>query len=82
MPANHTALSVYNGIKVTITQAPGDRPAVVTVAVKQREDHWDDWNLLYPAIRVPLRDIKGHRDVLRTIVDVVEELIRVDDEYA
>lgn len=75
--------SFYRGIKVTLTQAPGDRPCVVTVATKRADRPWDEWDLLFPAVRVPVPDsgIRGYTDILRLLVSAVEELIAADQRY-
>lgn len=76
------AQSVYRGIRLTVTQPPDpDSPCIVTLAVKELYKPWDDWSLLYPAIRVPVRDIASHEDVLRAVARTIEALIDADRKY-
>lgn len=72
--------SMYRGIRVTLTQAPGDRPSILTLSVKHVGRQWDEWNLLFPAIRVPARELTGYRDVLVVMVQAVEALLAAEEE--
>jgi hypothetical protein len=49
-----TNMSRYRGLRVQITQAPGMDSCLVTVAVKGLSAHWDEWSLVFPALRVDL----------------------------
>jgi hypothetical protein len=82
-PNQRPARSLYRGIRVSITQRDLETPCLVTLATKQLNAPWDQWDLLFPAIRVPVdpRDSDGYQGILRTVVRAVEELIRVDSEY-
>lgn len=77
------ARSYYRGLRLNITQSPGDRPCIVTLATKPLDKAWDDWSLLFPAIRVPVPEggISGYQDILRLCVTVIEELLEVDRRY-
>lgn len=67
--------STYKGLRVTVVQAPGDRPAILTVAVKPEAAGWDEWHLLFPALRVPHRELVSSGDVLALLAEVVEDLL-------
>jgi len=77
-PAGPPARSTYKGIRVTLTQTPGDRPAILTLAVKGETARWDEWNLLFPAIRVPHRPLSDYRDVLAVVCSAVETLLAAE----
>lgn len=85
MARNRTkpAQSYYRGIRVSITQSDLERPCLVTVATKHLDKHWDEWDLLFPAIRVPIP--VGVPDdytfILRLVADAVEALIAADKQY-
>lgn len=74
------ARSTYRGLRVTITQPPGDRPLVLTLSAKGEGSRWDEWNLLFPAIRVPTREILDYRDVLTVVIQAVEALLLAEEE--
>lgn len=48
--------SLYRGFRVTLTEVPGSDACIVTLATKNLQDRWDEWSLLFPALRVPLTD--------------------------
>lgn len=74
--------SYYAGIRVTLTQPPDpDSPCIVTVSTKQTYQPWDQWDLLFPAIRVPVGPVNGYTDVLRTLCATIESLLEADREY-
>lgn len=75
------AKSLYTGLRLTVTQQDPSRPCVVTLSTKQRESLWDDWNLLFPAIRVEVQPLNGYDDVLRAVVATVEALLSADRLY-
>lgn len=82
-PAERPARSLYRGLRVSIVQRDLDTPCLVTLATKRLDAPWDQWDLLFPAIRVAVdpRDSDGYQGILRTVVRAVEELIRVDSQY-
>lgn len=76
------ARSNYLGLRITVTQLPEQPTALVNLSTKAAHGRWDDWSLLYPSLRVPLREVRDHRDILRVIVDAVQDLIDLDTENA
>lgn len=77
------ARSIYRGIRVGITQRDLDGPCLVTLSTKQLDQPWDEWDLLFPAIRVPIPDegVGGYQDILKVAVSAVQALIRADQQY-
>lgn len=73
------ARSLYRGLRMTLTQAPGDSPSVLTLSVKHESGRWDEWNLLFPAIRVAHQPLEGYRDVLTVAVRAVEALLEAEE---
>lgn len=61
------AASNYRGLKVTVTQVPEREHCLVTVSTKEILKPWDDWSLLFPAIRVPSRELNGVDEVLELV---------------
>lgn len=67
--------SAYSGLRLTVTQAPGDDVMWLSVTVKRPADGWDAYSLLFPAQRVPVRRLDGYRDVLSVVAEVAEHLL-------
>ena len=73
------AESRYRAVRLTVTAHPQGGPAIVTVAVKQPTGRWDDWHLLFPAIRCPL-GAPGHAlEVLETAQEALAAVYRAYD---
>lgn len=68
-------MSTYKGLRLTVVQAPDERPMVLTVAVKRESAGWDEWGLLFPALRVPHRPMDSSGDVLALVAEIVEQLL-------
>lgn len=85
MPSNASqpARSHYRGIRVTINQTGPEKPCLVTVSTKQLDRSWDQWDLLFPAIRVPVapEGIDGYVGILRLIQSAFAALIEADQRY-
>lgn len=79
--ATPKAKSYYRGLRVTLTQSPDSRVCLVGVSTKAAEAPWEDWNLLFPAIRVPAREVNGYESVLRLLVDTIEGLLLADKKF-
>lgn len=77
------ARSHYRGLRLSVTQAPGDRPCIVTLATKAADRPWDDWSLLFPAIRVPMppQGINSYEGILEVVVAAVQAVLRADRDY-
>lgn len=71
-----TAQSLYRGLRVTVTQLPDDGACLVSVATKAEKARWDEWNLLYPAIRIEARTFDSHEAVLEALQTVIGDLLR------
>lgn len=81
-PEAPKAQSIYRGVRLTITQPPdGDQPCIVTLAVKQTYQPWDQWDLIFPAIRVPVGPLEGYSDVLKAVGRVLEGVLESDRQY-
>ena len=78
-----TAGSYYRGLRLTINQAPGDKPCIVTLSTKPLDRAWDEWSLLFPAIRVPVPvgGIDGYQAILRLAADTIESLLEAERHY-
>jgi len=70
-----TARSLYRGLRVTVTQLPADGACLVMVATKPERGHWDEWNLIYPAIRLEPRVFDSHEAVLEALQAVIGRLL-------
>lgn len=69
------AQSLYAGLRVTVTRSPvQDGPLWVTVAIKQVTGRWDEWSLLFPAVKVrgPDASIDGWLEVLEYVIQELE----------
>lgn len=77
------ARSVYRGIKVCITQTDLETPCLVSISTKHLNKPWDDWSLVFPAIRVPIPESPAgsYQDILSLVAASVQALIRADAEY-
>lgn len=77
------ARSCYRGIRVTINQTGLDKPCLVSLSTKQLDRAWDEWDLLFPAIRVPIPEggIDGYTGILRLIGAAFEALLEADQRY-
>lgn len=73
------AKSLYKGLRITLTQAPGDSPSILCVSVKHPAGRWDEWNLLFPALRVPHRELDGYGAVLALLAETVETLLEAEE---
>jgi len=69
------AQSRYRGLRLTVTQLPNDGALLVGVAVKAERAHWDDWNLLYPAVRLEPQALDSHMAVLECLQGVIQHLL-------
>lgn len=70
-----TAHSLYRGLRVTITQLPDGGATLVTVAAKSHSARWDEWSLLYPAIRMGELRVDSHLGALEAIQSAVQQLL-------
>ena len=77
------ARSCYRGIRVTITQTGTDTPCLVSVSTKQLDEAWDQWDLLFPAIRVPIPPdgVNGYLGILSLVGSAFEALMEADERY-
>lgn len=75
------ARSNYRGLKVTLTQKPDGGVCLVSVSTKAAEAGWEDWNLLFPALRIQARPVSGYADVLRLLCDTLQGLLDADIEH-
>lgn len=73
---SRTAHSLYRGLRVTLTQLPGGGATLVTVASKGERDRWDEWSLLYPAVRMGAVELDSADAALEAIGAAVTELLR------
>lgn len=70
------AKSNYAGVRLTVTQPPDQgAPCIVTLATKQTHQPWDQWDLLFPALRMPVRDIDSYVGILEAVRGVLQALI-------
>lgn len=67
--------STYRGLRLTVTHTPEDGPSFLTLAVKSEVGGWNEWSLLFPAVRVPHRPLQDHRDVLALAAECLEGLL-------
>lgn len=74
------ARSLYRGLRLTVTQPPDQGPSVLTLAVKHPAGKWDEWNLLFPALRIPHRELDGYEAVLRLVAETVATLLTAEEE--
>lgn len=70
-----TAHSLYRGLRVTITQLPDGGATLVTVAAKGPRQRWDEWSLLYPAVRMGALEVHSHMEALEAIQTAVGQLL-------
>lgn len=66
------ARSAYRGFRVTLTEVPGADHCFVTLATKNAQQHWDEWTMLFPALRMPLTDSVARA----SLADMLEVAIR------
>jgi len=72
-PQPRAAASLYRGIRVTLVQAPLTHTALVTVSVKGAAQRWDEWSLLFPALRADI----GTPQNAYEVVEVLREALAV-----
>jgi len=67
--------SRYAGMRVTLTQTLGSDQCLVTVSVKGRQDGWDEWTLLFPAIRHHSGPLTSSVDAATAVGEAVEMVL-------
>lgn len=77
------AQSIYRGIRLNITQQSLEKPCLVTLATKQLDRAWDQWDLLFPAIRVPVPPdgVNGYLGILSVVNAAIQALDEADKRY-
>lgn len=80
-PKKPIAKSHYRGLRVTVTQNPGHGASLVSVAVKPPRGAWDEWSLLFPAIKVETMKVDDYTGVLKVVIATVEALLEADEKY-
>lgn len=73
------AESRYRAVRLTVTAHPHGGASVVTVAVKQPTGRWDDWSLLFPALRCPLDSPSHALEVLEQAQEALAAVYRAYD---
>lgn len=68
--------SRYNGIRVSLAQAPGGGATFITLAVKHHTGGWDEWSLLLPAIRREFDAFNGASEAVEVLHQVLADLLR------
>lgn len=78
-----TAVSHYRGLRLTINQTGPDKPCLVSLSVKEMDKPWDQWDLLFPAIRVPIPPggLDGYESCLTAVGSAIEALLEADRRY-
>lgn len=66
----------YRAIRVTLTNRPGGDVAFLTVAVKRPTGRWDEWDLLFPAIRTTAEGLHSYEDVLESMISALQDIQR------
>lgn len=71
------ARSGYRAIRVTLTNRPGGDVAFLTVAVKRPTGRWDEWDLLFPAVRTDASGLHSYADVLEAMITALQDIQRM-----
>ena len=78
-PGKGAGMSLYAGLRVTLTDAGNGSRPVLTVSVKARASGWDDWTNIRPASRPEhLGPISSTPDALRALA--IELIAMADAE--
>lgn len=56
--------SLYRGMRLTVTEGPNGDWCLITVSVKQLHGKWDEWTMLFPALRLEHEPITSPKDAL------------------
>lgn len=73
-PKAQPARSLYNGVRLALTQSP-DGTLLFSAQAKRTADHWSEWNALIPCM-VEKRDRPLHnvREALDLLTEWAEEV--------
>lgn len=72
--AKRKAVSAYRGLRITVTQHPEQDNAYVSLSVKQVSGRWDEWALLFPALRVDAPPAESVTEALLMVKQAYEVL--------
>lgn len=74
-------LSLYAGVRVTLTDPRNGTPPILTVAVKDRLWGWDEWVLARPALRpADWPEVQSTREMLLALARELTALAEASDE--
>lgn len=62
-------------MRITLTQTLGSDQCLVTVSVKGRQDGWDEWSLLFPALRQDSGPLTSSLDAAVAVGEAVESVL-------
>lgn len=69
-------VSRYNGIRISLSQPPGGGATFITIAVKHHTGGWDEWSLLYPAIRREFDAFNGASEAVEVLHEALGTILR------